>query len=62
MALTLSAAAPDGSAVTVTSLLAVAVDEHRMLFLQQVAQDGAPADEAGFRDLFTWAFEAQQDS
>ena len=37
---------PDGTNVTVPSLIAVAVDGQRMVFLQQVRDNAAPLDEA----------------
>ena len=60
IAFTVTVSAPDGS-VTVNALMGVAVQDQRMLFLQQVAIDGAPLDEAAFADLFEQAHEAQAD-
>ncbi len=51
---------PDGTNLTLVSLLAVAVDGDRLLFLQQVAQSSTPPDPAAFATLFADAFEAQQ--
>ena len=61
VAITITSNASDGSVVTITSLLGVAVEGQRMLFLQQAAPDGAPLDEAAFGDLFEQAYEAQRD-
>lgn len=54
--------APDGTNVTLTSLLAVAVDGDRFLFLQQSGPTSTPPDPAAFTTLFEDAFEAQRDS
>jgi hypothetical protein len=62
VAFTLAIGAPDGSGTTITCLLAIAVEGQRMLFLQQAAPDGEPLDEAAFADLFTQAYEAQQEA
>jgi hypothetical protein len=53
--------APDGTNLTLTSLLAVAVDGDRLLFLQQVGPTSTPPDPAAFTALFEEAFTAQHD-
>lgn len=45
--------------MTLTSLLAVAVDGDRLLFLRQVAPASTPPDPAAIATLFTDAFQAQ---
>jgi hypothetical protein len=55
----LTLSAPDGTNVTLTSLLAVAVDGDRFLFLQQSGATSTPPDPAAFATLFEDAFEAQ---
>ncbi len=40
---------PDGTNLTVTSLLAVAVDGDRLMFLQQSGPTSTPPDPAAFR-------------
>ncbi|NEM08118.1 hypothetical protein [Geodermatophilus normandii] len=58
----LALTAPDGTNLTLTSLLAVAVDGDRFLFLQQAAPTSTPPDPAAFASLFEDAFEAQHDA
>ena len=58
----LAVTGPDGTNVTLTSLLGVAVDGDRFLFLQQVAPTSTPPDPAAFATLFEDAFEAQHDA
>jgi hypothetical protein len=58
----LTLSAPDGTNLTLTSLLAVAVDGDRFLFLQQAGPTSAPPDAAAFATLFEDAFEAQRDA
>jgi hypothetical protein len=58
----LTLTAPDGTNLTLTSLLAVAVDGDRLLFLQQSAPTSTPPDAAAFTALFQDAFEVQQDT
>jgi hypothetical protein len=62
VAYTVALTSPDGSAESVSCLLAVAVEGRRMLFLQQLAPAGAPLDEAAFTDLFEQAFEQAQEA
>jgi hypothetical protein len=57
---TVALTAPDGTNLTVTSLLAVAVDGDRLVFLQQSGPTSTPPDPAAFTALFEDAFEAQQ--
>ncbi|RBY82498.1 hypothetical protein DQ238_04215 [Geodermatophilus sp. TF02-6] len=52
--------APDGTNLTVPSLLAVATDGQRLLYLQRTGTGSAPLDEGAFTDLFALAFETQQ--
>jgi hypothetical protein len=58
----LALTAPDGTNLTLTSLLAVAVDGDRLLFLQQVGPTSTPPDPAAFSTLFEDAFQAQDDA
>ncbi len=58
----LALTAPDGTNITLTSLLAVAVDGDRFLFLQQSAPTSTPPDPVAFATLFTDAFDAQHDA
>lgn len=53
---------PDGTNLALTSLLAVAVDGDRLLFLQQSGPASTPPDPAAFSTLFEDAFEAQDDA
>jgi hypothetical protein len=61
VAFTVTVGTPGGEGGTVSALMAVAVQDQRMVFLQQLAPDGAPLDEASFTDLFEQAYEAQED-
>jgi hypothetical protein len=61
VAFTVTVATPDGSGAAVNALLAVAVHDQRMVFLSQVATDGAELDEAAFAELFDEAYAAQED-
>lgn len=58
----LALTAPDGTNLSLTSLLAVAVDGDRLLFLQQSGPTSTPPDPAAFTALFEDAFEAQHDA
>lgn len=58
----LALTAPDGTNLTVTSLLAIAVDGDRLLFLQQSGPTSTPPDPAAFTALFEQAFAAQDDA
>ena len=58
----LALTAPDGTNLTLISLLAVAVDGDRFLFLQQTAPTSTPPDPAAFAALFEDAFDAQHQS
>lgn len=59
---TLALTGPDGTNLTLTSLLAVAVDGDRLLFLQQSGPTSTPPDPAAFAALFEDAFEAQREA
>lgn len=59
---TTAVSAPDGTELTVPSLLAVALDGPRTVFLQRTGADSEPLDEAAFTDLFEQAFQTQQDA
>jgi hypothetical protein len=61
VAFTVTVGTPDGAGGAVNALMAIAVEDQRMVFLSQVATDGAPLDEAAFSDLFDQAYEAQED-
>lgn len=61
VAFTVTVSVPGGPSETISALMAVAVEDQRMVFLQQLAPDGAPLDEAAFGDLFEQAYEAQAD-
>ncbi|WP_029431567.1 hypothetical protein [Blastococcus sp. URHD0036] len=61
VAFTVTVGTPDGTGAAVNALMAVAVEGRRMVFLSQVAPDGAALDEAAFSDLFDQAYEAQGD-
>lgn len=58
---TVTAAGPDGSTTSVPCLLAVAVKDHRLVFLEQVSADGAPLDPAAFSGLVQQAYDKQKD-
>lgn len=58
--LTVALRGPDGSSLTVPTLIAVAAEGQRLLFLQQVSPQAAPLDPAAFSALFEEAFEASQ--
>ncbi|MGY1622076.1 hypothetical protein ACI789_07780 [Geodermatophilus sp. SYSU D00965] len=60
IAFTTAVQGADGTSITVPSLMAVATDGPRVLFLQQTGTNSAPLDEAAFTGLFEDAFEAQQ--
>ncbi len=62
LAFTLALTTPDGTGGTVACLLAVAVEDQRLVLLQQLAPDGAPLDEAAFSALFEQAYEQQRDA
>jgi hypothetical protein len=53
---------PDGTDVTVPSLMAVATDGQRLLRLQQTGADSAPLDPAAFTALFQSAFDTQSEN
>lgn len=59
---TTAVSAADGTQVTVPSLLAVATEGPRMVFLQRTGADSAPLDEAAFTDLFERAVQTAQDA
>jgi hypothetical protein len=59
---TTAVSAPDGTQVTVPSLLAVASEGQRLVFLQRTSADSAPLDEAAFTDLFEQAFRTARDA
>lgn len=50
----------DGTNLTVPTLLAVATDGNRMLYLQQTGTNTAPLDQAAFTTLLEKAFDTQQ--
>jgi hypothetical protein len=58
---TTAVSAPDGTQITVPSLLAVASDGQRLVILQRTGADSDPLDEAAFTDLFEQAFQTAQD-
>jgi hypothetical protein len=60
VAFTTAVQGSDGTTLTVPSLLAVATDGPRLLFLQQTGANSTPLDQAAFTALFEEAFEAQQ--
>jgi hypothetical protein len=60
VAFTTAVQGSDGTALTVPSLLAVATDGPRLLYLQQTGANSTPLDQAAFTALFEEAFEAQQ--
>ncbi|MGY1703742.1 hypothetical protein ACI79C_04145 [Geodermatophilus sp. SYSU D00697] len=60
VAFTTAVQGADGTSVTVPTLIAVAAEGQRLLFLQQTGASSAPLDEAAFTALFEDAFEAQQ--
>ncbi|MGY1592836.1 hypothetical protein ACI79D_12725 [Geodermatophilus sp. SYSU D00708] len=60
IAFTTAVQGADGTSITVPSLMAVAIDGQRALFLQQTGTNSAPLDEAAFTGLFEDAFAAQQ--
>ncbi len=62
LSFTTAVRASDGTAITVPSLLAMATDGQRVVFLQQTGGSSAPLDQAAFTALFEEAFAAQQDS
>ncbi|WP_100497497.1 hypothetical protein [Geodermatophilus chilensis] len=57
---TTAVSAPDGTQLTVPSLLAVARDGQRLVFLQRTGADSDPLDEAAFIDLFEHAVRTAQ--
>ncbi len=57
---TTAVSAPDGTQITVPSLLAVATEGRRMVFLQRTGADSTPLDEAAFTDLFEQAVQTAQ--
>jgi hypothetical protein len=59
---TTAVSASDGTQLTVPSLLAVATEGQRLVFLQRTGADSAPLDEAAFTDLFEQAVRAAQDA
>jgi hypothetical protein len=59
--LTIAVQGPDGTNLTIPSLLAVATDGQRLLFLQQTGASSAPLDGAAFTALLEQAFEAQRE-
>ncbi len=50
--------APDGTDLTVPSLLAVVTGEPRILFLQRTGATSAPLEEAAFSELLEQAVQA----
>jgi hypothetical protein len=60
VAFTTAVRAADGTELTVPSLLAVATDGQRMVYLQQTGTSSVPLDQAVFTTLFEDAFEAQR--
>jgi hypothetical protein len=60
VAFTTAVQGADGTNVTVPSLIAVATDGQRVLFLQQTGVNATPLDQAAFTAMFEDAFEAQQ--
>ncbi|MCV2490851.1 hypothetical protein OF117_15955 [Geodermatophilus sp. YIM 151500] len=59
LAMTIAMSAPDGTNLTVPSLLATAVDGERVVFLQRTGSNAQPLDQSVFTDLFEQAFQAQ---
>ena len=59
---TTAVSAADGTQVTVPSLLAVATEGPRLVFLQRTGADSTPLDEAAFTDLFERAVQTAQDA
>ena len=59
---TTAVSAPDGTQLTVPSLLAVATEGQRMVFLQRTGADSTPLDEAAFTGLFEQAVQTAQDA
>ena len=59
---TTDVSAPDGTRLTVPSLMAVAGDGRRQVFLQRTGADSTPLDEAAFTALFEQAVRAARDA